>query len=50
MTGIALLGLGIAAIAVLLVLVIWARVPAFLALLIVAITTQFYQEFHSLNQ
>ena len=39
MTGIALLGLGIAAIAVLLVLVIWARVPAFLALLIVAITT-----------
>lgn len=39
MTGIALLGLGIAAIAVLLVLVIWARVPAFLALLIVAIAT-----------
>jgi len=39
MTGMALLGLGVAAIAVLLVLVIWARVPAFLALLIVAIGT-----------
>lgn len=39
MTGMALLGLGVAAIAVLLALVIWVRVPAFLALLIVAIGT-----------
>lgn len=39
MTGMALLGLGVAAIAVLLALVIWVRVPAFLALLIVAIVT-----------
>jgi GntP family gluconate:H+ symporter len=39
MTGMALLGLGVASIAVLLALVIWVRVPAFLALLIVAIGT-----------
>lgn len=39
MTGRALLGLGAAAVALLLALVIWARVPAFIALIIVALTT-----------
>ncbi len=39
MTGIALLGLGLAAVLLLLVLVIWLKVPAFVALLLVAITT-----------
>ncbi|WP_276849566.1 SLC13 family permease, partial [Corynebacterium pyruviciproducens] len=39
MTGMALLGLGVAAVAVLLVLVIWVRMPAFVALLLVAVLT-----------
>ncbi|VEH05740.1 GntP family transporter [Corynebacterium kutscheri] len=39
MTGTALLGLGIGAVAVLLLLVIWLRVPAFVALIGVAIAT-----------
>lgn len=39
MTGVSLLLLGIAAVAVLLVLVIWAKVPAFVALIGVSIAT-----------
>lgn len=39
MTGGALIGLGLAAVALLLVLVIWVKMPAFVALLVVSITT-----------
>ncbi|WP_080796815.1 GntP family transporter [Corynebacterium pacaense] len=39
MTGLALLGLGLAAVVLLLVMVIWLRVPAFVALLVVALAT-----------
>lgn len=39
MTGIALLGLGLSAVLLLLVLVIWLKVPAFIALLVVALAT-----------
>ncbi|SPJ40531.1 putative transporter [Corynebacterium diphtheriae] len=39
MTGMALLGLGVVAVAVLLLLVIWLRVPAFVALIGVSIAT-----------
>lgn len=39
MTGFALIGLAIAAVAVLLALVIWGRVPAFIALIMVSVAT-----------
>lgn len=39
MTGGALLGLGLAAVALLLVLVIWVKMPAFVALIVVALAT-----------
>ncbi|MCI6205896.1 MAG: GntP family transporter [Corynebacterium glucuronolyticum] len=39
MTGLSLLALGVAAVAILLVLVIWVRMPAFVALLLVAVLT-----------